>query len=363
MLNGLENPRILIVKFWALGDILMATPLLRAIRSKYPGAYIAWLADNRYSDILDGNPLLDETIPFDSGQWRRYFRYANIPGYLKMTRELQRELKRRRFDVVINLTAEKWWSIWFNIAPIRIGLFPRANPGLIGRVYTKAIPRSQDPWLHNSEHYLLPAEALGIEGPHSTQMSVAVRDADREAVDRFLTSSPIFQANQPLLVLHPGTSQETKCWPPERFAAVADKLTGRYNVVVTGSPGERHLAEAIRASSTTPERILVATGSLADMRQTAALVERADAVVTGDTSVLHMASALDTPLVGVYGSTRPKDNAPLFGNNELLFVEELPCAPCYKSHCPLSGAAHLACLTGITADQVIAALQRMQVRQ
>lgn len=353
------SKRVLIVKFWALGDILMATPLIRAIKAEYPDAYIAWLADDRYSDILDGNPLLDEVIPFDSGTWRRHFRYGNVPAYLRMSLGMRRALQDRKFDVVINLTAEKWWAMWFNVAPVRIGLFPRANPGKEGRLYTTAIPRTREPWLHNTEHYLLPADALGIPGPHEKRMLVAVRDADRESARAFLKASPVYRPHLPLLLLHPGTSQETKCWPTGHFAALADRLVDRFNVVVTGSPGERTLAGQIREAAKAPDRILIAAGELPDMRQTAALVEMAAAVVTGDTSVLHMASALDTPLVGVYGSTRPRDNAPLFGRHELLFDDDLTCSPCYKSHCPLAGKAHLACLTRIAPEQVLAALEKV----
>jgi len=353
------KPRILIVKFWALGDILMATPLIRALRTAYPSAFISWLADDRYSDILDGNPLLDEVIPFDSGSWRRYFRYANIPAYLRMSLGLQKQLKDRRFDVVINLTAEKWWAMWFNVAPVRIGLFPRAKPGFEGTLYTKAIPRTKEPWLHNTEHYLLPAEALGIPGPYEKQMVVAVRERDRASVDDFLLKSPVYRPELPILILHPGTSQATKCWPVERFGALADLVSDRYNVVVTGSSGERSLADGIVGAAAHSEKLLVAAGALPDIRQTAALIQKAKAVITGDTSVLHISSALGTPLVGVYGSTRPRDNAPMFGNSELVFVEDLPCAPCYQSHCSLSGDKHLACLTGISAHRVLEALERL----
>lgn len=349
------SPRILIVKMWAIGDILMATPLLRALRRQYPGCHITWFVDKRYAAILDGNPLIDDVIAFDNRLWQRRFRYGQIMPYLQMTLSMRRDLLRRKFDAVINLTAEKWWSIWFQVAPVRIGLFPRPMPGYMGRLYTKAIKRSVDVWLHNSEHYILPAPALGIPGPYDRRMSVACRAEDDAAVDRFLTSQPSYRAGLPLVVLHPGTSQASKCWPVEYFAALIEKIGGDFNIVITGSPDEVPMAKAIVDASA--DRPIVAAGALPDLRQTVALVKRASVVVTGDTSVLHIASAVETPVVGVYGSTRPGDNAPFFGEHAYVY-EEIDCSPCGHANCPLSGADHMKCMHAVAPEMVYSAVRQ-----
>lgn len=352
--------RILIVKFWALGDILMATPLLTALKRRWPDCEITWMADQAYAPILDDNPLLHDVIAFDSGTWRRLYRYGRFVSYWRMSRRTRSELRSRNFDIVINLTGEKWWAHWFNVAPQRVGLFPRSRPGLLGRLYTWAIPRTREPRLHNTRHYLLPAEALGIPGPYDERMVVGVSPANREAARAFLESQPGFDARKPLLLLHPGTSQASKCWPPAYYAAVSAALMDRYHVVITGSPKEIVLADAIRAAlPADAPRPMVAAGHLANIPETAALVERAAAVITGDTSILHIASALGTPLVGIYGSTRPADNAPLFGPQALLFDDTVPCAPCRKAHCSLAGADHLRCQRAVTPARVLAALEAL----
>ena len=130
--------------------------------------------------------------------------------------------------------------------------------------------------------------------------------------------------------------------------------------MITGSPSEQGLAESIRDKVSSECSPVVAAGSLPSLGQTAACVERAAAVVTGDTSVLHLASALGTPLVGIYGSTRPRDNAPRFGRNRLLFNDEIDCSPCYKAKCPLHGSSHMACMTSISPDAVLNALTELQ---
>lgn len=354
------NSRILIVKLWAIGDILLATPLLTALKKGFPGSSITWLVDRRYAGILEGNPLIDEVIAFDSETWRAHFRRGNVLAYLGMSRALVRSLKRRQFDIAINLAGEKWWAAWFNIAPVRIGLFPRPRVGLMGRIYTRAIPRALNPRLHNSRHYLLPAKELGIPEPYDEQIVVGIPERARRSAKEFLAADLRYDPRKPLVVLHPGASQESKRWPPKYYAATAARLAGGHNIVVTGSPAERDLAEEIAAHmpAGAPAPI-VAAGALSGILETGALVEMAAAVVTGDTSVLHIASALGTPLVAIYGSTRPGDNAPLYGEHRLLFDDAVSCAPCYKADCRFHGDNRLRCLHSVTPAQVLAALEEL----
>jgi heptosyltransferase-1 len=352
--------RILIVKMWALGDILMATPLLRALKRQYPDCSISWLVEKDQAGILKGNPFIDDVIDFDSGTWRRQFRYGQFVSYLRTSTELRKSLKNKQFDAVINLTAEKWWSVWFTVAPIRIGLFPTLNIGWIKRVYTTTIPRTKEPWLHNTQHYLLPAQALNIPGPYEEQMVVGVSDADRARVDDILAASKDYDPSKPLLILHPGTSQASKCWPTDSYAKVATAFGGQYNIAITGNNKEIVLAEEIvRAVPDGSPKPIIASGLFDTIIGTAALVAKASAVVTGDTSILHVSSALDVPLVGIFGSTRPRDNAPLFGRSKLLFVDDLACSPCYKSKCPLKGAQYMTCMHGVSPESVITAVREL----
>ena len=197
---------VLIVKMWALGDVLMATPILRVLKNSFPGCRITWFVEKTHASVLNGNPLIDEVIPFDSGPWRRDFRYGRFVAYAKKSMAMRRLLLEKQFDVVINLTAEKWWSVWFSVAPLRIGLFPRQRPGLIGRLYTTVIPRTREPLLHNSQHYLLTMSALGLEGPFDESLVYQVPEADRESSKAFLEEALGQARDAPIVVVHPGTS-------------------------------------------------------------------------------------------------------------------------------------------------------------
>ena len=349
--------RVLIIKLWALGDILMATPLLTALRQSQPEMHITWIVDSAHADILAGHPLIDEVMPLDSRAWRLHLRRGNLLGWLHQGRDLNRQMRERQFDAAINCHPEKWWTRWLCAAPVRIGLYPSGALPLSRLAYTLVIPKPPPP-RHNTDHYLTAAEALGATGPFDRRMRLTVSAADRVAVTLFLESAPPYQPGKPLVVLHPGgTSQPSKCWPAASYAAVADRLRKDYNVVITGSSKEQALAEAV-VGAMQPPNAVVAAGRFS-IGETAALIEKATAVVTGDTSLLHIASALEIPLVGIYGSTRPGDNTPLFGPHMLLFDPDIPCAPCYQFECPLRGRDHLRCQHGVMPAQVLAALHTL----
>jgi len=237
--------RVLILKMWALGDILMATPLLTALKSQFPDIQITWLADSSHADVLQGQPLIDELVRFDSGRWRRLLRKGRLLQWLAESRHLNAEMQRRRFDCVINCHPEKWWTRIFCAAPVRIGLFPTQRLPVTRWLYTKSL--SKPPGLHNTDAYLQAVQALGLSGPFDRQMLLSVSPEDREAARAFLHGWTDFRPDLPIIVLHPGTSQPSKCWLPEHFSALAAALVG-YNVVITGSPCEKSLAEAVAAA-------------------------------------------------------------------------------------------------------------------
>lgn len=349
--------RVLIIKMWALGDILMATPMLTALKSQFPECEVTWLAEASHADILEAHPLIDALIRFDSGRWRRLLRKGKLRQWLSAARQLNAQMRQRRFDAVINCHPEKWWTRIACESPVRIGLFPSRRLPLMRLLYTKALPKPRD--LHNTDCYLQGVEALGSRNSFDRHMTLHLSSDDREAAREFLRGDLNYRPELKTIILHPGTSQPSKCWPAESFGVLATLLTG-YNVVLTGSPREQSLAEAVAAAMPgAAHRPLIAAGVLNGFKATAALIETASGVVTGDTSILHIASALGIPLVGIYGSTRPADNIPLFGPQKLLFDDRVPCAPCYLEHCPLSGSEFLRCQSAITPAQVLSALETL----
>ena len=351
--------RVLIIKLWALGDLLMATPLVTALQGTYPDIQITWLADNLNAELLEGQPGID-VVRIDSGFWRRKLRKGRVLGWLEEARSWRRELGRRQFDAVINCHAELWWTRVLCAAPIQVGLFHAAHPSALRRLYTHPLPKPKN--VHNTDYYLEGAGMLGLNGPFDRQMRYTVLPSAQTEASAFLATAAGYDPKLPLIVLHAGTSQEPKSWLPENFAAVAAALSPGFNIVLTGSPKEQPLTEKICALLPPGTRLpLIAAGHLSGTGPFAALIAQAAAVVAGDTLALHLASALETPLVGIYGGSRPGDNRPLFGPQALLYDNTVPCAPCYKERCPLRGTDHLRCQRAVTPAQVLAALARLLI--
>lgn len=252
--------RVLIIKLWALGDILMATPLLTALKSQYPECEITWVAESSHADILLGHPLINELIRFDSGKWRRLLRKGLLWSWWKEARHHNSEMRQRDFDAVVNCHPEKWWTRIFCAAPVRIGLFPSERLPLMQRLYTMSL--AKPPRLHNTDNYLRALEALGLTGPFDRHMALHLSPEEREAARDFLLGEPGYRPSLPMIILHPGTSQPSKCWPVESFAALAGMLP-EYNIVLTGSWREQNLAQAVSAGMPEEDRRpLIAAGRL-----------------------------------------------------------------------------------------------------
>jgi ADP-heptose:LPS heptosyltransferase len=337
---------------WALGDILVATPLLTALKKQFSGCEISWLVDKDYVGAVADNPLIDDIVSIDWRSWQKDFRYGNLLSYILTGLRISQDLKRRKFDIVISLTPDKWWCLWFNCAPVRLALFPSNKPGFLAKFYTHFLLRQPGSTDHHVDRNLSVLQLLGIDGPYDRRLVFGIAENNRGAAQQFLADQPDSASIGRYVVFHPGTSQKTKCWSTDYFAALADLAAPDLRVIITGSKSDRVLAEEIKSQANTKQSIVIAAGELANMGQTAALIQGASAVVTGDTSILHIASALNIPTVAVYGSTRPNEYVPLFGSNALLYDDTVTCAPCYKSSCALVGKEHLSCLRKITPPVV-----------
>ena len=241
---------------------------------------------------------------------------------------------------------------------MRVGLSNAGRWGPTRWFYTKPVPRTSDA-RHSTDRYLDGARALGLPGPFDSQMVLRPFADDVAEARAFLESRPEYRPGLPLLILHPGTSKETKCWPPKRSRPVRRSGCHAQHCADGKRLRSQPLPRSRRALPPGTPPPMVAAGELKRIGLTVALVSQAQAVVTGDTALLHIASALEVPVVGIYGGSRPGDNAPQFGPHVLLYDDTVPCAPCYLDRCPLKGTEHLRCLHAVSPASVLAALERL----
>lgn len=348
--------RILIVKFGALGDILMTTPLLTALRRSYPEAHLTWMVERCNAQAIDANPHVDEVIHWDGGHWDFYVhsRPRNWARNLRVLRSLRDAARlglglHGRFDTLISFHPERWPLLLVAVAPdVSIGVFQSARDATRDYTvrYTTAYTKEAFP-AHQTDTYLLPLEALGLPPAADRRMVMGYTAEDAAVADLWLGERGIGPG---FVVLVPGTTWPTKCWPEPRWGRLADALArhGR-RVVLMGGTAE---GEAVRrVASGMRSACAVLAGDLG-FRQAAALVARASLCVSGDTGPMHVAAAVDTPYVSLFGPTLPSRYAPLEGRG-LILAHPVPCGPCMKEFCPNPPESQIRCMDLIGVPEVL----------
>jgi lipopolysaccharide heptosyltransferase I len=322
--------RILIIKPSAIGDVVHALPVLNLLRLKWPAAHISWLVSSSCAGLLEGHPQLDEVIKFDRRRfgkgWRKPSAAAGLFGFT-------RELRNRHFDLVIDLQGlfRSGWLAAKTRAAVRVGPAEARELGWI--FYTHRV-RTGFPDGQAVERYLKVAGELGL-GISPVEFKFPTDEADRRHIADLIPPGIRYA------VFLPGTNWETKRWPPEKFAECVIPLRQKYGLecIVAGAAGDRVLAAQIPAA-----RDL--TGKT-NLRQTVALLERAELVIANDTGPMHIAAALGRPLVSIYGPTSPYRTGP-FGRLDTVVHLDIPCSPCFGRHC-----SHISCMRKLGAESII----------
>jgi lipopolysaccharide heptosyltransferase I len=322
--------RILLIKPSALGDVVHALPVLNLLKRRWPDAQVSWLVSSAFAGLLEGHPELHEVIRFD----RHRFASAwwNPAALLELIR-FGRDLRRRHFDLVIDLQGlfRSGFTTRIVRAPLRVG-FANARE-MAWLFYTHRVP-VDSPDQHALDRYLLVAEALGC-GREPVEFKFALDDRDRHAVRQLTGGADRY------VVLIPGTNWPTKRWPVEHFASLLEPLRDRFDLqtVVAGSRSETDLASQI------PGAINLAGKT--NLRQLVALLESAALVIANDSGPMHIAAALDRPLVTMFGPTNPVRTGP-WNRDESVVRVDIPCSPCYSRRC-----SHTSCMHWLPASAVL----------
>lgn len=327
---------ILIVKLSAIGDVIHALPVSFAIKEAWPEAHITWVVEPPARPLLECNPCVDEIITFHKKEFRTF------GGFLKNFGPLRRQLKAREYDAVLDLQGLfKSAAVAFLAkAPVKLGMCNmREGSGYVSKPVLG--PNAQG---HIVERYLDVARALGCPVREVRfPLSVPERDASRLA---WLFQQEGADLSRPYVALAVGANWPNKRWPEEHFARLADDLSGAglVPVLAGGGPVDEERAARILGLANVPPVNLVGKTSLP---QLAALMQRATAVVGGDTGPVHLAAGLGTKTIMLMGPTDANRNGP-YGQMENAIEVDHPCRGCWKRSCPKG----LDCLAVITPDMV-----------
>lgn len=333
---------ILVIKLRYIGDVLLATPVLRALRERFPDAHLTMVINRGTEDVLKRNPDVNEVLTIKRGTLADQIRFAG-------------DLRCRKFDCVIDLTDGDRSALLTRVsnAPVRIGF--NEEHRWRGLLYTSVVqfpPRV----LHRVERDLEALRPLGIE-PKASPLVLMTSPQDDEEADRFLKDMGIewssVERKRPLVMLHPGARYWFKAWPPERFAELADRLAEAYRslVLIGGSEAERDLAESVRGQCRSSPISLAGRTSVL---QYTAVLKRCALFVGNDNGPMHMAAALGVPVVGLFGPSDPAVWGPKGGRVEVLY-KGLDCRQCFHPDC-FRGEQN--CMKLISVDEVFAAVQR-----
>lgn len=346
--------RLLVMRTDRLGDLLWTTPALRALRKRFAKARITVLTTPYAAPVLHGNPNVDEVLMLARDRrapWRTRRR----------ERALVRELVRRRFDLAVVFARGKGANVRLARRagiPLVVGMARDLEGG-----YLPARPE------HQAAEDLGVVAALGA-GPESLDLDVAIDPEDAAWAARFLADGG-WTPGAPLLGIHPGSGEflrrpsrprdraalERRLWPVDRLAAFAAGFAERHRgrVLLTGTAAERPRVEPVLRS--------LGPAAIDAMGRTtvgrlAALINRADVYVSPDTGPMHLAAALGTPLVALFGYQDPAITGPVGGRGaRIVLRHSFPCSPCHgwvKRSC-----SEAVCMRAITVDEVAVAVDAL----
>jgi lipopolysaccharide heptosyltransferase II len=347
---GAEVKRILCVRLDRLGDVLMTTPAIHALRKAAPGRHIALLTSSVGGELAPFLEDVDEVITYDA-PWHGFAPRSDAAAYMAMARTL----RERRFDAAVIFTVYSQNPLpsamlcYLADIPRRLA-HCRENPYELLTDWIRE-PEPYDGVRHEVERQLQLVATIGATNA-DTRMRFSVSPQSRRTLTRRLVAHHL-PPYGPWFLMHPGASAASRRYPPERFGEVAARLArlAPLPIVITGAFEERELIRMVidAADPAARPQLYDLSGEL-DIGELGALIERTRVLIANNSGPVHLASALGTPVVDLYALTNPQ-HTPWQTAQRVLF-HDVDCRWCYRSVCP---RGHHACLLGVPAVEVVAA--------
>jgi len=341
---------LLCIRLSALGDVVHCMNALTLLRRNRPAAHITWIVENSAAGLLENHPYIDDLIPIPRVDWgsaiKDPWRWAEV---VPEVTELAAGLRRAKFDVSIDFQSslKSSWLVAAAGAPVRVGFAPPISREL-NHLFQNRLVTVPARDCHRVQRNLALLSPFGISGEYSPAVLPCATEHKEVAEN-------IWDAlKRPLIVIHPGASQfaKFKRWIPECYGELACRLVRELDaaVLVSFGPGEEALARRVVVSSRHEARLVP---RLSHLQQLTGLLNKADLFIGGDTGPMHLASALGTPVVALFGPKDPLGTGPFDCPSEVV-TAGVPCSPCTKRECP-----DPLCMSAITTGQVFRAARRL----
>lgn len=297
-----DAPTVCIVLLSGIGDVVHGLPLAWDVKGRRPDARVVWVAEAAPAEVLRHHPAVDRVVVFRSR--------AGLAG----VRELRAAMADVSADLTLNVQRylKSAWPTLFSGAPVRVGLPPSKTRDGIRFVHTHVL--AETPWKHSQDLFLDFRGALGVPRDAPVRWELAFSEEERRARSRFRET---LDPDRPVASLVLASANPKKDWAADGWAALADALTAEgFQVLLLGGPSdrERALADAVLASATSGPRDCLGDS----VRRLMWLVDASDLVVAPDTGPLHIAHALEVPVVGLFAHTNPWRVGPYHRYRELV---------------------------------------------
>ena len=338
---------ILIVKLSAIGDVVHTLPSLAALRKLYPESHITWVVEEASSDIIGGHPHLDRMIISRRKRWvENLKKLHDIKTTIADIRSFVKTLRDRKYDIVIDFHGLFKSSMIVLLSGGKRKLGYDSMQELSGRFLNEKI--SEDMKKHAVDRYLDFIRYLGtdIDNP---DFNIPIEEGNKIRIETLLRSKNIDIA-EPFVTINPVAFWDTKLWEDDKFARLCDKIVEelKQKVVFTGSKGHGSI-ERIRSMMTFPSVNLEGQTTLRDL---AYLYRLSGLLITTDSGPMHIAAAMNTPTVALFGPTDPSRTGP-YGKGHIVVRKEMPCSPCFLKKCDTKR-----CMEEIGVDEVFDAVKK-----
>ena len=344
-----SKKKFLIIKLSSLGDVVHALPTAHTLRLEYPEAFIAWVIEERYQELLHDNPDIDEVIPIRTKFWRKNWNGETLKEILQKIKSL----RKHKFDMAFDFHGliKSGLIAMISGARIKVGFHRKNCKEKISSVFTN----KKGPYIGNVIHVVDIYLTL-VQSALSTQKQVKqfpLPSIPSPKVDDFFQNNSEL-TDKPIIGINSGAGFESKLWDLERFAKLADRIAVEMNcsILLTWGPGEEHKTKKIAASM--KQKCWIAPPT--NIKESISLYKYLTLLVSCDSGPLHLCAALGIPTVSLFGPTDPLRNG-AYGLHHGTVYKLLSCSFCWKRKCPLGT---IECMKQMTVDEVVEAVRSNQ---
>lgn len=339
--------KILVVQTSFIGDVVLLTPLLKEIRSFFPSVNLDVMVTPRAAPVLQNNPSVTSVVTYDKRGTQRGLR-----SFCELVRRLR--VNRYELTFVPHRSIRSALLVWLAGIPLRIGFTKSAGRYL----FTKRVWYDADQ--HEIDRNLSLLSGIGIDEYSTPPPIIQPSDEDIASVDNFLVENATAPGKKRIAVA-PGSIWFTKRWLPERFADLARRLAELgWQVMLIGGTEDKALCDDIARQANTSEGEIVSSAGQLSLTASAELIRRCELLVSNDSAPMHLASAVGTPVIAIYGATVPEFGfAPRGKKDRVVQTRGLRCRPCSihgGQHCPIKT---FDCMKNISVEKILRSINEI----